>query len=90
VGPMAPLSSETEVGEKLHRPMITDSELPGGAAGTDMLVMPGHTAWCPRMSRRCTEACTLACMVATQARLTGVNPTPTKAGQGKERGGFAG
>jgi hypothetical protein len=90
VGPMAPLSNETEAGEKLHRPVITDDELPGGAAGTDVLVMPGRTAWCPRMSRRCTGVCTLACMAATQARLAGVKPTPTEAGQGMERGGFAG
>jgi hypothetical protein len=70
--------------------VITDGELPGGAAGNDVLVMPSRTAWCPRMSRRCTEACTLACMAAMQAWLTGVKTTPTEAEQGKERGGFAG
>jgi hypothetical protein len=64
VGPMAPLSSETAVGEKLHLPVITNSELLGGATGTDVLIMLGRTAWCPRMSRRCTGACTLACMAA--------------------------
>jgi hypothetical protein len=38
---MPPLSSETKAGEKLHRPVITDGELSGGAAGTNVLVMPG-------------------------------------------------
>jgi hypothetical protein len=47
---MAPLASETEAGEELHRPVLTDGELPGGAAGTDVLVRPGHIAWCPRMA----------------------------------------
>jgi hypothetical protein len=84
---MALLSSETEAGEKLHRPVITDGELSGGAAGTNVLVMPGRTAWCPRMSRRCIGAC-MACMAATQAQLAGVKPTPTEVGQGKAREGF--
>jgi hypothetical protein len=47
---MAPLASETEAGEELHRPVLTDGELPGGAAGTDVLVRPGRTAWCPQMA----------------------------------------
>jgi hypothetical protein len=38
---MPPLSSETKAGEKLHQPVITDGELSGGAAGTNVLVMPG-------------------------------------------------
>jgi hypothetical protein len=70
--------------------VLTDGELPGGAAGTDVLAMPGRTTWCPWMGRRLTGACTRACMAATQARLAGVKPTPTEAKQGKERGGFAG